>query len=247
MKFRFGSAKTWRYVISSISKVIDEGVFVFSEDGVKFKAIDPSKIMLIDLFIPKESFIEYDVARVEAINVNMDDLAKILKRVTKNDELGLEAKEGRIAVSLIGRGIRTFLLPSLEASYEEIPELNLKFTVRAKMSPSTFREIVKELKPVGDTIEFSTKSSEKTMIVRSFSDVVEAKVVLSMEDGSLIELEAEEDATSSYGIDYLSEITPVTQVAEEFTLEYGSEIPCKLSFTLPYGGRIVFYVAPRVE
>lgn len=247
MKFRFGSAKTWRYVISSISKVIDEGVFVFSEDGVKFKAIDPSKIMLIDLFVPKESFTEYEVAKEEAINVNMEDLAKILKRVTRNDELAIEAKEGGIAVSLIGRGVRTFLLPSLEASYEEVPELNLTFTVRAKMSPNTFREIVKELKPIGDTIEFSTKGSEKRMIVRSFSDIVEAKVILSVEDGSLMELEADEDATSAYGIDYLSEITPVTQVAEEFKFEYGSEIPCKLSFALPYGGRIVFYIAPRIE
>lgn len=248
LKLRFASGKVWRYVIASISKIIDEGVFIIGEDGVRLRAMDPSKIALVDFHLPRESFTEFEVTGVENISVNMSDLAKILKRAVKDDELVLESSGAKgLTVSFVGHGIRSFTLPSLELAPEELPELKLDFPVMIRAPPSVFKEIVRELEPVGEVIEFKTVSPENTLIARSYSDIVDAQIVLSVQDGSLYELSAREDSVSSYSIDYLIDIAGVSSVAEDFVFEYGSGLPCRLQFTLPYGGKIVFYVAPRVE
>lgn len=248
MRLRFVSGKVWRYVIVSISKIIDEGVFTIGEEGVRLRAMDPSKIVLVDFHLPKESFTEFETTGSESLSVNMSDLAKILRRVVKDDELILESREAKsLTVSLVGRGIRSFTLPSIEAAFEEIPELKLDLPVTARIPPSVFKEVIRELEPIGEAIEFKTVSSENTLIARSYSDVVEAQMFLLVQDGSLYELMVREDATSSYSMDYLIDIAVVASIAEELVFEYGTDLPCRIQFTLPYGGKVVFYVAPRVE
>lgn len=248
MKLRFVSGKVWRYVMASISKIIDEGVFRIGEDGVRLKAMDPSKIVLVDLHLPKESFTEFETVGLESLSVNMSDLAKILRRAVKDDELVIESREAKgLTISLIGRGVRSFTLPSIEATIEEIPELKLDLHVTARIPPSVFKEVIRELEPIGEAIEFKTVSSENTLIARSYSDVVEAQMLLSVQDGSLYELTAREDAVSSYSMDYLVEIAVVASIAEDLVFDYGTDLPCRIQFTLPYGGKVVFYVAPRVE
>lgn len=248
MRLRFTSSKVWRYVIASISKIIDEGVFVIGDDGVRLKAMDPSKIALVDLHIPRESFTEFETTGRESLSVNMSDLSKILRRAVKEDELVLESREGKgLTISFIGHGTRSFTLPSLELTPEELPELRLDLPVLIRAPPSVFKEVVRELEPVGEAIEFKTISSENTLMVKSYSDIVETQILLSVQDGSLYELLAKEDAESSYSIDYLVDIAGAAAVAEDFIFEYGSGLPCRIQFILPHGGKVVFYVAPRVE
>jgi len=248
VRLRFADARTWRYAISTISKIIDEASYRFTEDGIKLRAIDPSRVVLVDFTIPRNALTEYEIEKEEVVGVDMEDLAKILRRAVKGDELELMTLEaGRLAISFLGRGVRTFIIPSLELTLEEIPELNIPFTVKAKFPPSTFKDLVKELEPVGDAIEFITIKNEQKIIAKSSSDVAEVEIEASIENGSLLELEASEDARAIYSIDYLSDIVSAAQVAEEVIFEYGSGIPCKIEYTLPYGGKLVFYVAPRTE
>ncbi|MEM0380098.1 MAG: DNA polymerase sliding clamp [Desulfurococcaceae archaeon] len=248
MKLRFVDARTWRYAIVAISKIVDEATYKFTEEGIVLRAIDPSRIVLVDFQIPRSSMIFYEVKGVETVTVNMEDLAKIVRRAVKGDELELSTLEaGRLAVTFHGRGSRTFILPSLETTVEEAPELNIEFSVRAKFSPPVFRDIVKELEPVSDAIEFVTNRDENKIIARASSDVAEVEIEASIENGALIELEATENARAVYTIDYLKDITSAIQIAEELVFEYGTSIPCKITTRLPHGGLLTFYVAPRVE
>ncbi len=248
MRLRFADARTWRYAISAISKIVDEAAYRFREEGIRLKAIDPSRIVLVDFTIPRDALTEYEIEKEEIVGVNMEDLAKILRRAVKGDELELKTLEaGRLAVSFIGRGSRTFIIPSLEVGAEELPELNVQFTVKAKFSPSTFRDLVKELEPVGDAIEFTAIKDEQKIIAKSTSDIAEVEIEASIENGALLEFEASEDGKAIYSIDYLSDIVAASQAAEELVFEYGTGIPCKIEYILPYGGKLAFYVAPRVE
>jgi len=248
VKLRFVDARTWRYAIGAISKIIEEASYKFDVNAIKLRAIDPSRVVLVDFTIPREALTEYDIEREEVVGVNMEDLAKILRRAVKGDELELKTLEaGRLAVSFLGRGVRTFIMPSLALTVEDIPELNIPFTVKAKFPPAAFRDLIKELEPVGDAIEFVTVQSEQKIIAKSSSDVAEVEIEASIANGALLELEASEDALAIYSTDYLSDIVSAAQVAEEVVFEYGTGIPCKIEYTLPYGGKLVFYVAPRTE
>lgn len=248
MKLRFIDARTWKYAVVAISKIVDEATYRFTEDGIRVRAIDPSRIVLVDFYIPRESLSVYEIKGVEVITIDMEDLAKILRRAVKGDELEFRTLEaGRLAVSFHGRGSRTFIIPSLETVSEEIPELNIEFTVKAKFSPAIFRDIVRELEPISDAIEFITNTDERKIVARALSDIAEVEIDASIDNGALIELEANENARSTYTIDYLLDIVTATQISEELLFEYGSGIPCKINIKLPHGGNLVFYVAPRVE
>jgi proliferating cell nuclear antigen len=248
LRLRFADARAWRYAMSAVGKIIDEGAYKILENGIRLRAIDPSRIVMVDFFIPREGLVEYEFEREETIGVNMEDLTKILRRAVKGDELELRTLEAnRLAVVFLGRGTRMFIIPSLETIAEELPELKIEFTVKAKMLPSTFRDVVKELEPVSDAIEFRTVKDEEKIIARAAGDIAEAEIELSVENGALIEFEASEDARAIYTIDYLSDISSAAQAAEELTFEYATAVPCKLTFSLPHEGRLVFYVAPRVE
>ncbi len=249
MKLRFKDARTWRYTMSAIGKIIDEAAFKVTQEGLRMRAIDPSRIVLVDFSLPKDSLDEFSFEKEETIGVNMNDLVKILRRALKNDELELETLEGdRLAIVFIGRGRRTFVIPSLETLAEEVPELKIPFKIHVKMVPTIFRDVVKELEPISDAIEFVAKRDEEKLIAKASSDLAEAEVELSIENGALIDFQAEEEeARAIYAVDFLSDTSSAAQAAEELDFYFATAVPCKIDYTLPMGGRLTFYVAPRVE
>ncbi len=112
MKITFFDARVWRYLISAISKVIEEGVFiVVPENGFRFRAMDPSHVILLDMNFPRESFEEFDVDKEYQLGVNLEDLAKVLRRARKEDKLEIRADENTISISFIGKGYREFTSP----------------------------------------------------------------------------------------------------------------------------------------
>ncbi|WP_440060245.1 DNA polymerase sliding clamp [Thermogladius sp. 4427co] len=249
MKLRFSNASVWKYVITSISKIIEEGVFRVDQSGLRLRAFDATNTAFIDLHIPREAFVEFNVEKEEKFGVNFEDFAKISKLAAKGDELLLELVEGgRLGVTFQGHGTRTFILPNIEVSPpEEVSEISLEFPVKARIQPALFDDIMKELDVVGDVLTLESQPDSSILALTASSDIAEARIELSLEDGSLLEYTVNSEAKASYGLEYLYEMSRVAPVAEGLVLEYGSNLPLKLLFELPQGGRIVFYVSPRVE
>jgi proliferating cell nuclear antigen len=185
---KFSNAGIWRYIVASISKIIEEGVFKADSTGLKLRALDSTNTALVDLFIPKEAFLEYEAS-----------------------------------------------------------EISLEFPVVARIQPAIFEDVLEELEVVGDVVSLESGAGSSKLVLSSASDIAEARVELSLEDGSLLEYTVNSDSKASYSIEYLAEIARVSPVAEGLTLSYGSNIPLKLVFDISQGGRLTFYVSPRLE
>lgn len=245
MRLSFFDARAWRYVVSAISKVIEEGVFVIDEGGLKLRAMDPSHVVMVDMLFPPESFEEFSVKGRVEVGVNFDDLGKVLRRAAKDDKLVLEASEGKCSIVFEGKSVRRFVLPSLSLTAEELPEPRLEFKAKVRMLSDVFRDMVKDLEPIGDVVELVI--SERGLSAIAKSDVGEAEVTLSMESGSLLDLSVEEEARASYSLDYFSDMIAASQAADVVNLQLSSNMPVKVEYELPQGGRLAFYVAPRIE
>ncbi|RLF23390.1 MAG: DNA polymerase sliding clamp, partial [Thermoprotei archaeon] len=50
-----------------------------------------------------------------------------------------------------------------------------------------------------------------------------------------------------YSLDYLSDMMKAYQLSDILTIEYATNKPLALTFDLPGGGRLTFYLAPRME
>jgi len=245
VKLTFFDARVWKYVIAGISKVVKETVVHVNEEGFRIKTMDESKVVLIDFLVPASSFEEFEVENEVKFGINMEELAKVMRRATKDDKLSIEIGESSYSIIFEGHGRRKFTLPQLEMYEEEIPDVSLEFPARVEITSDSYRELVKDLEPVADTVTFHAEPG--TLRVEATSDLGYAEVIITEESGVLLDYEVQEPARSSYGLEYLTYVSSVSQVADKVVLELGNDMPLRASFEIGEGGSLVYLVAPRLE
>jgi len=246
VKLVFFDARVWRYLVSAISKIVDEGVFIVSpEEGLRFRAMDPSHVILLDMRFLPDSFETFEVDGERSIGVNFEDLAKVLRRARKEDRLELEADETSFTIALVGRGVRRFTLPVLDIAAEDIPEPQLEYKAHVKVMSDIYRDTIKDVELVGDVIRFYASSDE--FRVTSSSEFGEAEIIYTRESGSLLELEAEDTQQASYTLEYFSDLSGASRVADTVTIKFSTDMPVQVDHELPQGAYFGFLVAPRVE
>jgi len=248
LKLSFREATIWKYAISAISKIIEEASFRITEEGLRLRAMDPSAVVLVDFYIPQQAFSVFEVEREMNIGTNMEELAKILRRARKGDELVLEPiSGGHLRIVFEGRGSRSFKIPGIELSVQEIPEISFEETFKCKIMPKLFKDVIKELEPISDAVEFYSPINSGILYLKAQGEIAEAEIELSTASGALIEYESTGEARSKYTVDHLVDISAASQTAEVLSIGFGVETPLRLTYELPYGGKLEFYVAPRTD
>jgi len=246
-KLHFKDATIWRNMIASVEKILDEGVFAATPDGISLRALDTSHVVMIDIFYPREAFIEYEVEgeRVD-VGVSFSVLSKILRRAGKNDELVLGVEGNNLLVEFRGRGSRLFKVPLINLVYEKLPEPRIAFTVKAKMLGSIFRDTINVVKLVADSITFKA-FEDKRLLIQGEGDIASTEIELSLEAQTLLEMEVESPDSAKYSVEYFTYMTSASRVADIITIQYAEEAPIKVDLEYTGGGRLTFYVSPRAE
>jgi proliferating cell nuclear antigen len=136
-KLKVTDAKLLRDMSTAISILVDEATFKIEPDGLKLRAMDPSRVAMIDFEWPKTIFEEYICNEPAKMCINISELLKLLKRAGKDEavELSLDEATGRLQVKISGKYNRNFTMPTLEASEEEVPTPKITFNVKAKTPP----------------------------------------------------------------------------------------------------------------
>ena len=242
----FDGAKDFASLIDTASNLIDEAAFKVMEEGISMRAMDPSRVVLIDLNLPAGIFSKYDVDGEETIGVNMDHFKKILKRGKSKDILVLKkGEENFLEVTLEGTAKRTFRLPLIEVEELELELPELPFTVKAVVLGEVLKEAVKDASLVSDSIKFIAKENE--FVMRAEGETQEVEIKLTLEDEGLLDLEVEEETKSAYGVSYLADMVKGIGKADEVVLRFGNEMPLQMDYPIRDEGRLTFLLAPRVE
>ena len=246
LRFEFPDARDWKYLIQSLEAIIDEANFVADDEALRLRALDPSRIAMVDLYIPREAFNLYEIEGRVTIGVNFDDLNKILRRAKRDDRILMAVMGGRLRITLSGKAERTFSLPLLDIVGEELPTPRVSFDVMAKMLSDTLRDTLKDAEMVSDTARFVGEEDELKITARSDKGELEAK--FSMEAGSLLEYEVKVPSSASYSLSYLNDIVgKAYRVSDVVTVEFASNKPLSLTFDIAGGGVLRYYLAPRME
>lgn len=232
-------------IFKTLNGFIPEVTLDFTEEGLKISGIDASKVVLINVFLPKSYFDEYDVNGEEKVGVNLEDLTDLLSGVTKNDSLAFSGEDSMLTVEIEGEYYRKFAIPRLQVESVELPQTDLEFPFRAKLITPTFTEIISGFEDLGaDAVRF--KSNDGKLTLTAYSDVVESTIELSTENGGLLEAEGS-DAESVYGLEYLANTTRLKRASGSMEIRFGTQLPLKLRYEMPQGGYNDFYIAPRAE
>lgn len=145
-RFRVAEAKILKDMITAISTLVDEATFNLSPEGIKLRAMDPSRVAMIDFEWPKTVFDEYTCSEATKMCINVSELLKLLRRTRRNEsvELSLDEKTGRLKITIKGDYVRTFNMPTLEAMEEEVPTPKVTFNVKAEVTTQGLGQAIED-------------------------------------------------------------------------------------------------------
>jgi proliferating cell nuclear antigen len=247
-KIKMMDAKFLKDMMGAISILVDEATFDLTPDGIKLRAMDPSRVAMVDFEWPKTVFDEYTCSEAMKMCVNISEMLKLLKRAGKDEsvELFLDEKTGRLKIAIKGKYNRTFNMPTLEAMEEEVPTPKVTFNIRAKTTTDGLRAAIEDASMVSDHVRI--EADNETMIMNATGDIMGAKIEFKKGGDVLLDMKAKEASKATFSLSYLSEIVKAAVATSEIaTLEFSTDMPIKLDFQQEKEGKLTFYLAPRIE
>jgi len=241
-------AKLLKDMMTSISTLIDEATFDIAPEGIGLRAMDPSRVAMVDFEWPKTIFDEYNCSESMKMCLNISEMLKLLRRVGKDEsiELSLDEKTGRLKLTIRGKYVRTFNMPTLEAMEEEVPTPKVTFNVKARATTDGLREAIEDASLVSDHVRI--EADNEKMVMQATGDLMGATIELKKGSDALLNLEVKESSKATFSLSYLSEIVKAASATSAVaTLEFSSDMPIKLNFEQEKEGKLAFYLAPRIE
>lgn len=245
----YRSASKFKYIVQTIARISDVAPISADDKGVHVRVLSGDKTTLISLDLPVDAFEEYECSEAYFIPVSSDELNKVVRRGTRNDmvEMLFESTERFLNVNLVDVKLnvkRSFKVPLRDIPEQKLPEPKLKLSVSMRMLTEDLKDLLRDVKVAGDEVEFS-----------AFKEYVEAKCLTPQReyettlriDKPLISLAVEKPASATYAIDLLETALKATGASDVVTIEFGDQMPIRMTFELPTGGTLTYVVAPRVR
>ncbi len=245
-RFRYPDAKTFKTLVDSLAKILDEVSFKITRDGVRVGGMDPARVSMIQVEIPYESFLEIEVSEgrdsVEA-GFNIGVLKDMLKRGKKGDVVEFIVSDDKVLVSVESKVLKRYLVPNLEVSIDIPEEVKLDHDVEAVVLADVVKKALKDAEIVGDIVEL--EADEEKLVIRGRGEGrSKVEAVLTRETTALIDLQVKNPAASRYDIQYLKNVIGLTGIAEAVEIKFSSDKPLELVFKSPEGSRVRYLLAP---
>ena len=242
------SASEWKAVSAAIKTLVEEATFDATNEGLTFRAMDPSHVALVDLLWPSVAFESYQCEKPFKFSVRVEDFIKLVGRSDAKDSVEISStEEDAISVKFTNGYKREFVIHLIETSAGSAPLPKLEFDTKAVLTKTIFERVLNDISAVSDQV---TLAAEKgTLAFSGKSDMGKAAVALDKTGAELLDLEVKAESKATYNVDYLTSIVRAAgQAADTLTCEFSSRKPVYLEFRLnKQGCRLGFYLAPRVS
>jgi len=241
-------SRIWRNLLSAISTLIEEADFNTTGEGLKLRAMDPSHVAMVDFEWPKAAFEEYECDKPTSIRLNLTAMLKLLRRGKSEEslEIAYDEENKKVNLTLKGKILKKFTMPTLEPVDEEVPTPKLSFNAKAKMMSGTLKEIVEDSETVSDNIRF--EASQDKLLVKASSELSNVNMELAKSDGALLELEVKEASSAAFNLSYLGAMVKAGSATSEVaSIEFSTNMPLKLEFEMSEQAKLMYYLAPRIE
>jgi len=247
-KASISDARLWKNLLAAISTLIEEADFNATPDGIKLRSMDPSHVAMVDFEWQKTAFEEYTCEQATKIRINLASMLKLLKRVGSEEilEMLYDEKTRKLNLTLKGKMMRKFTMPTLDPAQEEVPTPKITFNSKVKLTTSIFRDIIEDVHAVSDNVRLETTPERLT--AAATTELSSAVIELDKGSEMLLELAVKEPSKATFNLNYLSEITKAgASTSEIVTVEFSTNMPIRLEFDIPQQGRLLYYLAPRIE
>lgn len=247
-KATMNDARLFRNLLGAISSLIEEADINATPDGIKLRSMDPSHIAMVDFEWPRAAFDSYECSGSTKLRLSVSNLLKLLKR-TKSDEsveIVYDDSNKKLNITLKNKILRKFITPTLEPSTEEVPTPKVPFNARVKLTAASLRDIIDDAQAISDNVKLEVLPEK--FVVRAAGELSSALIEMDKGSDAILDIDVKEPARATYNLNYLGEIIRAGSGASEITsLEFSTNMPIKVEFEMPQQGRLLYYLAPRIE
>jgi len=239
----FKDTKNMKYLTDALSELAEDAHIIMNGEGIRIEAADPSLICKVEAFFSRGEFTEYEAEGEKKAAIDVESLAKVTRRIRHADVIHLSLEEGLMRVSLAGEVRRDFHNALIEPHQEELPRIDVEYSVRLEMDSSVFREIVKDVAAVGNNVLLCV--DEHAFSLTTEGDTGKVRIDIPRENPAIKRLDYKMDCMSKFNLGYLLSFLRASFISEVVVLQFGNkEIPLKLLFPSEGGTFVAFYLAP---
>lgn len=224
----------------AISSIVDEVQMQADEEGLRLDALDRSHITFVHLELKKNVFDEYQCKEALKINVDTEELMKVLKRAKSEDMVELTTDEGNFIVTFEGEARRTFKIRLIDIEYEAPSPPQLDYPTEFEVPFSLLKDSIQDIGIVSDKI--ALKVDEDRFNASAEGDFGDAKIEYL--HGEKIQ----ENAKSVFSLEKVKEMMKADKFSETAQIKLGNDMPLHLSLKMASDeGELSFLLAPRIE
>ncbi len=217
----------WQRAVEAISGFISEGNFRFSDSGIYFRGIDASQVVMIDYSIPKGFFDKYDI-EPSMVGLDIRELSRILSRSLEADKLIMHLSDSELRVRFEGEMSRSFNLPLLDISEEEVTLPDAKFDARVEITGKMLKETLKDAGLVSTSVVFRVKGNE--FIIEAKGTAGNLNSVIKKPKHVAVKTTGE--ITSKFSLNFLQNIVRAADPEKKVVLELKNDAPMKISYQI---------------
>lgn len=250
MKFVIPKSADFKKIVQVLTKISDEAPLKVTHEGLTCRVLSEDKTTLTSVVLSSTMFEDIEVEETQTFKVKTKDLVNVAKRATRNDvtEIALDRANRMLIITLKDKKTgaeRQFEIPVSFEVEGEVGEINLNYPVTFELLADDFKEVLSDLKLVGDEVKITYSGGQ----VRFTSESVgRAYEVIMEQDRPLIYLSASEEPVSSvYAVDLLVPTMRVASASSVVRISFGESVPIQLKFDVKEGqGSITYWLAPRM-
>lgn len=242
------SSGEWKAIAAAVKTLVEEATFEATNEGLTFRAMDPSHVALVDLLLPNSSFERYEVDKPFKFSLRVEDLVKLIGRSDAKDSIEFSStEEDAIAVKFVNGYKREFTIHLIEATGGTAPLPKLEFDTKVTLTKAILEKVLSDINVVSDQV--TIQATKEKLAFSGKSDVGKAEIGLERNDADVLELNTTTESKATYSIDYISNILrAMGGVADTVLVEFSAKKPLRLEIKLnDLGGRLTYFLAPRIS
>lgn len=257
---KLSDANIFKSAFEAISYIVVEIKIKVSKEGLRVNALDKSCITFVELFFSDILFDSYSVDEELELNIDAEELVKILKRLKSTDTFILEAKEDTGKLKLIfepqdlGACKRSFNIHLIDMDYKPMQPPKLDYPAKYSLPFKLFKTTVQDVALFSEKIVLAYNPNEEeyniTMSGNNDFGGVEVRAIAEEDFNS-----AEgANVQSKFALEKIQHMLKADKFSEDIIFYLGNDMPLRLVLEYFKPGasdepvaELGFLLAPRVE
>lgn len=257
LSFSFKTSDMFKNICKALNGIIVEANFEFENSGLSMQKMDAAHVCLASLNIHKDLFKTYRCDVTRTFGAKMEDLAKMMALVKKDDKLKAveRSTQTKQMIRFNFEGIWKSWHDIAEYEIEEemlgIPDTDYETTI--EMRSADFKNLVNKFSTFADTVRITTTENDVRWSTESEENHGESAGVImevSDDENKSVKVTTRGRSSSVLSLRYLKLFSACATVSPSLRIDILSGVPLRFTFPLDENeslGSVRLYLAPKID